>query len=332
MSWIRKCQLFVTGGSGALDLSKMQIEFNVTQASPQENYPQDAAIRVWNLADSTSKSIMQEYQGVILQAGYEQGDYGMIFQGTIKQIRRGRMNAKDAFLDIFAADGDMARYGFASVVLPHWTTKDVWKVIHGAASQYGGGVDLGRSELPKTLDVGPEGLRGKTMYGLTYMLANKDARRTDSVWTIENGKLVFHPLDGYLKGSVIELNSNTGLVNVPEQTIEGLKAICLLNPNIKCGQLVHINQSDVNVTNVKEPGYPRFTDRPIYAATDSDGLYYVVQVEHEGDTRGHDWYTNLNCLAAHTVDKLLSPYGWRGVPQSGGSAGSSSDYPGPYGY
>ena len=45
---------------------------------------------------------------VMLQAGYENGAYGIIFSGTILRIRTGRESATDTFLEIMAADGDIA--------------------------------------------------------------------------------------------------------------------------------------------------------------------------------------------------------------------------------
>ncbi|MGC8165472.1 hypothetical protein ACP3WT_28400, partial [Salmonella enterica] len=61
----------------------------------------------------TRQRIEQEFTRIVLQAGYA-GNYGIIFDGSVKQVRRGRENQTDTYLDITAADGDSA-YNFAVV-------------------------------------------------------------------------------------------------------------------------------------------------------------------------------------------------------------------------
>jgi len=50
---------------------------------------------------------------VILQAGYE-SNYGVIFQGNIKQVLLGRESATDTYVDLVCGDGDRA-YNYAVV-------------------------------------------------------------------------------------------------------------------------------------------------------------------------------------------------------------------------
>jgi hypothetical protein len=47
-----------------------------------------------------------EFNTVTLQAGYEGGNFGIIFQGSIKQTATGRERNVDSYVDIWAADGD----------------------------------------------------------------------------------------------------------------------------------------------------------------------------------------------------------------------------------
>jgi len=324
--WIRKVGLSLTdaGGNQGQDLSELQIVFETGQASFQEHYPNRAAIRVWNPSESTAKRAMQEYQKVILQAGYENGDYGIIFSGTVKQIRKGRMNAKDSYLDIFAGDGDYAKMGLVNTNrAAGWGWKDYRDSISKAGKPYGVVVD----ETGKEADVNQQGLipglRGSAWYGLFYQQAHKYARTVDSKMTVENGKMIFTPLDGYRQGDIIELNSNTGLVNIPESTIEGLKAMCLLNPKIHPGQLVHINNKDITYTNVYDPYPSEIGVPPILAPVTEDGVYTVLVVEHVGDSRGHDWYTKLTCLSQNPSAKSVSAYGYHGVPAASGTDSAS---------
>lgn len=53
------------------------------------------------------------------------------------------------------------------------------------------------------------------------------------------------PLTGILPGHAVVLNSQSGLVNAPEQTNDGIKFRCLLNPQLVIGGMVQINERDI---------------------------------------------------------------------------------------
>jgi hypothetical protein len=38
--------------------------------------------------------------------------------------------------------------------------------------------------------------------------------------------------------------------------------------------------------------------------TNTDGLYYVMRVDHHGDTRGNEYYTDLTCLAVDATQPM----------------------------
>lgn len=315
--WIRKVGLTVVAGDKALDLSELRVEFQTTQLDVEGGYPPGARIRVVNLAPETTKKIEKEYQRVILQAGYQNGNYGVIFDGTIKWIRRGRLDAKDSFMDIMAADGDLARYAVLSKTLAAgWTSQDVAKAINEKTEPMGTKVD------PAGLTGGVTGIRGKALFGLAYAKAGDLARTEDSTWSIVDGKMVFTKLTGYRDGEAVVLNANSGLIGVPEATVEGVRVRCLLNPKIKMGCRIQVDNKNINTTTVKEPGYPRFGDRPFFASTTADGFYRVVVAEHLGDTHGQDWYTDITGLALDPsagAGGEVSAYGDAGVPAKASS-------------
>jgi hypothetical protein len=124
-------------------------------------------------------------------------------------------------------------------------------------------------------------------------------------WTITDGKINIAPFDGYLAGEAIVVNSRSGMVGWPEQTPEGIEVTMLLNPAIRVGNLVKINNRDINTSyhpgGTFQPiqGIPTFATLELLQPTAADdGYYVVVVVEHIGDTRGNDWYTKLVCLMA----------------------------------
>jgi hypothetical protein len=309
--WLRKIGLVVYGSSSGngLDLSQMRITFDVQQSNYES--PNTLRARVYNLKDETSQQIYSEFTRVTLAAGYQKGPYGTIFDGTIKQVMRGRASAVDSYVDIFAADGDVPyTSSFIRQTLEGSVTDDdKAKAING---QFGAdGLPLGyMMDLPPTAALP----RGKVMYGLTRDYARDFANQVDGDWSIQNGKLQWVKRKGYKPGEAIELDPRSGLVGVPTQTSGGIQATCLLNPNLWCGFLVKINSKLINEGQSAAPtvslyGPGRLEAMPGYnAKVSQSGLYKLLVVEHNGDTRGNDWYTNLVGLAVDTSANLVQPW------------------------
>lgn len=294
--WIRKVSLIVADAAGnGLDLSKMRVHFQVSQSEFET--PNNAVIRVFNLSTETEKQIRKEFTTVTLQAGYENGAFGIIFFGSIKQAKSGRDNQTDTYLDIFAADSDLV-YNFgmiAKAIAAGTDPKDQATQIAQAM-----GAQVGRVNF----DVGLKpNIRGKTLYGMGRAGLRNLARSGTSAWSFQNGKLQVTPLAGYLPGEAVVINSKSGMVGLPEQTQEGIKVRTLLNPKIQIGTQVQINESSIQRSSVTfdRNDLNQFTDSQGDALgpppVTADGFYVVIVNEQEGDTRANEYYSNLICLS-----------------------------------
>lgn len=291
--WIRKVSLIVgpDGGEG-LDLSLLRIHFKVNQSDFET--PNNAVIRVYNLADTEAQKIRKEFTRVVLQAGYRDGAFGIIFQGTIKQVRIGRESQVDTYIDIYASDSDeMYNFGMVNQSVAAGTSPNAQ--IDMIAKSMGG--ETGNIQFDTGLQ---ENIRGKVLYGMGRVQLRNMARTGLASWSIQNGKVTMVPLTGYAKGEAVVINSQTGMIGLPQQTEAGVTVQCLINPKIVIGTQVHLDQGSVqraavslNLTSVNqtEAAFP-----PIA----TDGFYYVMVVEHEGDTRDNEYYSTLTCL---TVNK-----------------------------
>lgn len=286
--YLRRCQLIVYGTDlNGLDLSQLRIKFSVKRSDTMT--PNVADIRVYNLDEKTALQIKKEFTKVVLQAGYE-SNYGVIFQGNIKQVIVGRESATDTFIDIVAGDGDRA-YNFAIVntTLAAGSTQ-LDQVKAASTSMAAKGVTDGHIG-----DMPPEKLpRGKVMYGNARNYLRDVAQSTDKSWSIQDEKITFVSKKSYLPGERVVLTSKTGMVGAPQQTNEGVNVKCLLNPMIKIGGRIQIDNASIQryKINLSVPNSPANIPAPLTA----DGVYYVLVAEHTGDTRGVEWYTNLICL------------------------------------
>ena len=307
--YLRQISLKVGDADDALDLSDMRIRFAVRRGDLKT--PNSADIRVYNLSENTVQRVQKEFTRVVLQAGYA-GNYGVIFDGTIKQVRRGRESQTDTYLDITAADGDSA-YNFAvmNVTLAAGSTpndhlEQVLSSMKSRGITMGEAPELSVTRLP----------RGKVFYGMTRDFLDVLGKTQDVSWSIQDGKLTLIPNTSYLPGEAVVVTSATGMIGLPVQTQNGITVQTLLNPGIRIGKRIKIDNSSIqryryglSVENQPSNGMVHAT---AYVA--DDGFYRSIVVDHYGDTRGNEWYTSIIALA---VDAAVPP-GLRNRPESPG--------------
>lgn len=294
--YLRKASLIVGDGTEATDLSELRFAWAVTRGDTQT--PNTADIRVWNVAPETAEGIAEESTRVVLQAGYE-GNYGIIFDGQIKQVRRGRESQTDTYVDITAADGDSA-YNFAvsafnltaDQTAPKTQVERLLKDMarHGITQGYMPD-ELAGNALP----------RGKVVFGMCRDKMRDIAKVTSTNWSIQDGQLTMIPLTVYMPGEMPIISPETGLIGMPEQTQAGIRMRILLNPAIKIGQRIKLDQATVQQYRYST-GVNQQVQNENTASTsqiNGDGEYYVMHVNSIGDTRGNDWYMDMVCLSVN---------------------------------
>jgi hypothetical protein len=318
--WIRKVGLFLYSTDKILDLSELRIKFNVVNADVES--PNSCAIRVYNLSEATMTKVCGganrgEFNRVSLNAGYSNGNYGVIFEGTIKQFRIGRENPTTSYLDIFAADADVG-YNQAVVnaaIAAGATPLDALKVGTKSMS------DVQAKEIKRLTGVAPNGdpisldassftvtkqnvpsLRGQVLFGMARVRMRHLANTLDVSWSIQNGKVVLLDNKGYRDDQIVEINIATGMIGMPEQTDGGIRVKCLLNSRLRIGGLIKLNNKEIIQLLQKDPNaapipYNQWSGFQHNAPISADGYYRMYVVEHEGDTRGNVWHSDLVCLA-----------------------------------
>lgn len=295
--WIRKVDLVLFSGGKGINLSEFRITFQIKNADVES--PNNAIIRVYNLSQQTVQRIRGEFSEVILNAGYDSGNFGTVFKGTIKQFKIGRENATDTYLDILAADGDIGyNQGIVNTTLTKGSTIDD---ALSATVDSMPGLQLDKSSVVTDKQHVPN-LRGVVMFGMARSRLRNFAATLDTTWSIQNGKVVMIPRSGYLPGEAVKINVGTGLVGIPEQTDQGIRLQCLLNSRIRIGGLVQLNNAEITQLMQQNPEsapipFNQWAGFQYNAPLSKDGMYRAYAVEHEGDTRGNPWFTNLICLA-----------------------------------
>ena len=297
--WIRKIGLFVFPDTEAIDLSAFRIVFEIHNADVES--PNHAVIRVFNLSSQTIQQLqIAEFASVTLNAGYVGGNYGVVFSGTIKQFRIGRESATDTYLDILAADGDIG-YNQGFVNFSASKGSDAATIAQNIANGMPGVTIDPTAQQILSDTQHPILPRGQVLFGMARAGLRGLASSLDYSWSIQDGKLTFIPNAGYLPGEAVAINTNTGMVGVPQQTDQGIRITCLLNSRIRIGGLVQLNNKDIiqllqqNPNNGPIP-YNQYAGIQQNAILAKDGIYRAYVVEHEGDSRGNPWFTTITCL------------------------------------
>lgn len=308
--FLRWWKLFIKSADGThvLDVSQQRIDFEV-RASDSDT-PNSLRARIYNLSRNTANSVFQAVGKTVilpngesykvltvhLEAGYQNGKKGTIFQGELVQSRIGAQDNKDTYLDIFAADGDYA-YTKATVnqTVPAGAT-DAY-ILAKLAEPMNAPQATTNDDLLETGGTRPRP-RGKVLLGMSRDYVKEIAKRNDCRWSIQNGYLTLIKNTGYLSGEAVQINAQTGMIGVPEQTQEGVFVRCYLNPLIRIGGLIQLNSADVAQS--ARNGLVAFANRSEqqFNATVAPGaaFYRVMVAEHVGDTRGEPWFTELTCL------------------------------------
>ncbi len=286
--WLRNIQVRVgTAAGNAIDLSEMHIRFMVRNATVSTL--KRAEITIYNLSPATAKQIQNEFTVVTLSVGYGDG-LAQIFSGEIAIIKQGAENPADSFLYILAQDTDAAvNSGIINGTLAAgWTQQIAFSRI--AKEWASAGVQIGYNPpLPAT--AAP---RGKVLFGMTRDAMDGVAQASWMDWYIEDGQLnMLSPL-AVLPGAPIKINSHTGMLGIPVQTVQGLEIRTPLSPRIRVGRLIQVDNAEVVQQRLVSRQFD-MVQQQFLPSPAADGLYRVGCVTHAGDTRGEEWYSEAIC-------------------------------------
>lgn len=285
--YLRKVKLIVADAAGnGLDLSSFKVTFEVVSAVVET--PRHAKIRVYNLSDATMRQIQSEFLQVSLSAGYQEGPFGEIFTGLVTKYSAGKIDTITKFLEIDASDAELS-YNFAVVntTLAKGTTQaDTLNALVGTLPN----TNVGNA--PTAIDQSKR-YRGQVLYGTTRAHMRTLGINTNAQWFIQDGTLHLLGPNDLLPGSAVVLNTSSGLIGTPEQTLDGVSARSLLNPLLVTGRGVQIDSAIVNRTNVLVP----LNTNDYLPPVSQNNTYKIYHTVHKGDTRGNEWETQIICAA-----------------------------------
>ncbi|WP_048784603.1 hypothetical protein [Pantoea vagans] len=343
-NWMRHFELQILSESGeGISLSDFKVTFRIEWTDTR--WPRVAMVKIYNLSkDTCSRILGKEFAKIKIIAGYDGmpaavdssqigvateidpskvgqtngTNFGEIFSGEIRFTVTGRDNPTDTWVLIQAIDGHQAfmNASVTTTLAAGYTVADVHSAAMDSFNPYG--VTKGvTGDTPVT--VFP---RGRVLYQSTRDVMDNVAAQCGSTWQLVDGQAQMVPTDKYIQEAIV-LNSQTGLIGMPQQTMgAGVNVRCLINPNIRLNGLVLIDQASVYRTSLSAdevkalPGRAREENvngnlsvngalqQP--ASIAADGLYIVKSIDYTGDTRGQPWYMDMMCFARGSADLLSS--------------------------
>jgi hypothetical protein len=280
----RRYRVLVTSPEGvALDVSRLRCTFRVRKTINQA--PNFSEITIYNLNAITENVIIQSGNRVVIEAGYEGNQYGVIFDGDIVQTIRDKEDAVTYRLTLYALDGDRGyNQGFINLsVTKGQSQREIVGNITKSSTVSTPVNNISDGLSPQKL------IRGKVMFGMMKDYMRQLAKSNDATFYIEDGRVNIVRMDDLPVGEVVKLGPDSGLIGVPQQADLGISFRCLLNPSIKIAEIVQIDSSLIRAQ--------VFQLGQVQRALDADGLYRVISVDFIGDTRGDDWYTEATTVS-----------------------------------
>lgn len=263
-----------------LDISALRCAFYCEKSTTDTpNYSQ---ITVYNPSHSTISSV-KPGDTVILEAGYENGNYGMIFTGEVVQPLIQKDGGTDIALILIVQDGD-AYLNSAFVIKTIGKSATQADVVAACTDN-----SVAQGAIPKLL-LQVRLPRSRVLFAKAAEIIRRIACGNQSQMYVEDGTLHIVAASDYDESTAVELNPSTGLIGMPNQTDDGVSGQCLINPSIKLNTLIYINQRLVQQKQVAE-GETTVTD------VNADGVYRIVKLVYEGDTHGDTWYCTFEAIA-----------------------------------
>lgn len=260
----RQWKLDISNDSETVSIEQLRVAFEIDKTINEK--PNPAKIQVWNLnRNHINKLLSQEYKKAALSVGYN--ELRQIYSGDITKVRIQR-EGLDFILTLECSDGHAAyTQSRAKTTLKAGATdKQIVEEIQKTMPK----VQTGAIDIPNKRQLP----RGRVLNGDSREVLNRVARNNNADWSIQDGSLVFLPKDKVLSDDAVLISQDTGMINAPEQTDDGLEITCLLNPALQIGGLIKL-ESIIEYFN---------------------GEYKVVKLAHSGDGIGGDWHSKMTVV------------------------------------
>ena len=244
---------------------------------------------IYNMNIETRRKIIGEGAEVYFYAGYNDGNFGQIFGGTVFQSLFTRENVTDYKLTLLCIDGNrLIKDNFVNFTLDKGYTD--MTLLNETASRALNPIKMGL--ISSNINQGKH-IRGASAFGKPAPIMREVVRTNSAQMYSSLGQVLISKAEDNVTGDSIIVNPDTGLIGTPTQIGQGISFRTLLNPLIILAnppRWVKLDMSAINIKIAKATPDPNAERVPLLP---SDGYFKIGGVKHIGDTRGNDWYTDV---------------------------------------
>ncbi len=257
---------------GSLDVTQLDLTFDIIKTSTRE--PNTAEVRVFNLSPGNKSTISaEEDPRLLVRAGY--GDPPpLLFLGNSRRLFTERKGT-DLITTVQASDSGSALQ-IVRLSRSYNEGTPVLSVVRDSVNALGiGEGNLSDFESAYTARNGTDNFPdGYTTDGPARNVLNSLIRAAGLRWSVQDGVLQIQRPGTPLQTQAVLLSPSTGLVGSPTR---GAAESCK-RPNVSAQALI-------------QPEF--YPGRRVVLQSSIEGTYEILKIKYVGNTRGQDWYANL---------------------------------------
>ena len=258
----------------------LQLTFDTYQTTQAAFWYADIAI--YNLNDPTTQVVLKQGMSVKLEAGYQTGAYGTIFEGTLFQPMWERIDGIDYKLTLHCLVGlvEETNNFVALSVANGLTQRDL---VARMASNCLYKLDSSNVNFPQE----QVSSRGEVVFGQPGKTFKNLAEFNGiNYWASNYAANIRQLLPQQTGIPTLNYSPTTGLIGTPQQTQDGVDIRVLLDARATLATQFQLTPD----TTIRQ--LPR-TQGSYPTILDQNGLYVIAGVRHLGDSRGNTWDTEI---------------------------------------
>lgn len=279
----RVCKVVIEGAK-VITIENSKIQFEIIKSkNAKEN---TAKVEIYNLAPNTRKLITEQEALVRIFAGYAQNK-GLIEigQGDISKVKHNR-DKTEVVTEIYMAEGiRKIRDNPISISFSSKSKLKLSNILDNLRTKSNNQFDFRLIDVDdsKTIDNGYSDL------GSLDQILNNLRLQFWFEWSVQNGIITIKGTKKSVANEIMLLTPKNGLILHPESVKHVSRRL----------EKSSITKQDRKVNSIQALLQPHLQVNDIIAIESQDlkGKYEIQKITHKGDTRGNDWYSDMEVMA-----------------------------------